>query len=180
VPIGWSLATWGMVIWGMDGAIAKPTFISKPAPKRACPTEVKSLVSQMLKDIPSYTNRAYVRGNIFNTYLMLASPPDFEPLSIGAILPPDSSLAKTPNTVQVFFTTLDRMHGLGDPIPLQQYHWLFLAPGSQGWQLKKMYTMTGPYPAGAESPTTPRDSTGESLALAIQDWFKDCQEELLP
>jgi hypothetical protein len=163
---------------GMDGAIAKPA--AKSISKPACPTEVRTLVNQMLKDIPSYTNRAYVRGNIFNTYLMLASPPDFEPLSTGAVSLPDSSLAKTPNTVQVFFTTLDRMHGLGDPIPLQQYHWLFLAPHSQGWQLKKMYTMTGSYPAGSGTPTAPRDSTGESLALALQDWLKDCQEGLLP
>jgi hypothetical protein len=179
VPIGWSLATWGMMGWG-EGAIAKPASISKPAPKLACPSEVKPLVSQMLKDIPSYTNRAYVRGNILNTYLMLASPPDFEPLPASTLFPSDSSPAKTTNTVQVFFTTLDRMHGLGDPIPLQQYHWLFLTPSSQGWQLKKMYTMTGSYPAGSGTPTRPRDSTGESLAMAIQDWLKDCQEGLLP
>jgi hypothetical protein len=173
------MATWGVMVWeGREVAIAKPT--AKSISKPACPTEVKPLVSQMLKDIPSYTNRAYVRGNILNTYLMLASPPDFEPLPANTLVSSDSSLAKAPNTVQVFFTTLDRMHGLGNPIPLQQYHWLFLTPSSQGWQLKKMYTITGSYPAGSGTPTTPRDSTGESLALAIQDWLKDCQQGLLP
>lgn len=151
----------------LTGTIVTPT----------CPGELQPLVTRMLADLPSYTNRVYLRAGLKQNYLILADRPDFNPLPLNPLQSSPSS--ENNPTQQVFFTTLERMWIRNQPVQVQQFHWLFLSPGGGGWQLATIYSMTGSYPAqGTASP--PRESSAESVGQAIQDWLRDCRGGFLP
>jgi hypothetical protein len=150
------------------------------SPRSACPTDLETLTTQLLEDLPNYTNRANARLGISNNYVIIASRPEFKPLPLG----PGQRAAVLEKPVerndpdQVFFTTLERSYQGGKSVQLQLYHWLFLTQTDSGWRFAIMYSMVGPYPAGYP-PSPPQESSDGSIAGAIQTWLRDCRSESL-
>jgi hypothetical protein len=152
---------------------AQPHFIR---PRVTCPADVETLTTAMLKDLPSYVNRAYLRtiGNKTGgmSYAIAATQPTFEPLptlSSEYANPPD------PNLHQVFFTMLERQYLGRQMAELQNYHWLFLSQTPDGWKIALMFSRFGSYPAGKSPVTAPQDSSQSLTAQAIRMWLRDCQ-----
>lgn len=142
----------------------------------SCPTDIKELTTQLLKDLPSYANRIYQQYGV-SGYVIVAGRPEFQPLSLGP-----GQLATVPQTPtdrrgpqQVFITTLERQYQGTKVIELQQYHWIFLTQTNSGWQLATMYSIVGPYPAASYPPSPPEESSDGSIAGAIQIWLRDCR-----
>ncbi len=150
--------------------------------RSACPNNVETLTSLLLRDLPSYANRVNQRArrrsrkvDISSSSVIVAGRPEFEPLSLG----PGQYTPMTPAEVaaapkQVFITTLERQYTSGKLIELQQYHWLFLAQTDSGWSLALMFSRTGPYPGG-RPPTPPRDSSNGIIGQAVRNWLQDCR-----
>jgi hypothetical protein len=150
----------------------------------ACPPDLETLTSGLLIDLPSYTNRVRQRirsqerhtlPGLWVSNMIVAGRADYEPLPV---VPP---VLGTPAIVeelqQVFFTTLDRMYGMGKQPQvtlLPSYHWLFLARSEQGWQMVMLLTRIG-HPAADQPSLPPRDSSYGAIAQAIRLWLRDCQ-----
>ncbi|MBW4551819.1 MAG: hypothetical protein KME35_12020 [Aphanocapsa sp. GSE-SYN-MK-11-07L] len=149
-------------------AIARPKLRLPvaPPPAASCPAGLQDLTAGLIKGLPSYANRAYIRAGLRQTYMILAAKPEFEPLPTGS---EDSADLK-----QVFITTLGRTWVNDKATDLQQYHQLFLTRSPTGWQLATMYSMTGPYPASGP-PTSPLETSEGSLGEAIRSWLQDCR-----
>lgn len=114
-----------------------------PKSDTACSLDIETLMTRMLKDLPSYGNRVTQRARrgdrsveVYN-YILVAGNPDFEPL-------PLSNLQYEPQlpdeTKQVFFTTLERQYTETEAILLQNYYWLFLTPSSDGWRVVLLFS----------------------------------------
>lgn len=155
--------------------------LSSPAtdyPKTAnCQAQnVETLTAQLLRDLPSYTNRISqsVRRRTSNvdSYVLTAGRPEFAPLTLGPGIYSPVDSPQLPQ--QVFLTTLERQYTDGKAVELQQYHWLFLTQSSSGWRLAMMFSRIGTYPSG-RPPTPPRDSSDGIIAQAIRTWLRDCQ-----
>ncbi|MBD2777198.1 hypothetical protein [Iningainema tapete] len=144
---------------------------------------IETLTTQLLRDLPSYANRATQRGRRLRragagadiySYMLVAGRPEFAPLPLN----PSGYSSNIPTTSdqieQVFFTTLERQYIKGKPVQLQQFHWLFLTKTNNGWQMVMMYSQTGYFPAN-KPPTPPRDSSNGDIAQGIQFWLRDCQ-----
>jgi len=151
----------------------QPHFIR---PKVTCPADVESLTKAMLRDLPGYMNRLYLRilqrqkGEM--SYAIATSQPDFVPLPIGS-----SEYPSLPdkNLHQIFFTMLERQY-LGKQVAqLQTYHWLFLSKTQDGWQIALMFSRFGFYPTNNQQITPPQDSSQSLAAQAIRLWLRDCQ-----
>lgn len=160
-------------------------FASYPLPatteSRSCQAQnIEILTDQLLKDLPSYANRAIQRArrlsrrSDFYSYVLVAGHPEFAPLTLG----PGVYAPKQPNnseTVkQVFFTTLERQYTGGQAIELQQFHWVFLTKTQSGWRLATLFSQLGGYPT-KKPPTPPRESSDGIIAQAITAWLRDCQ-----
>ncbi|MGA7936245.1 MAG: hypothetical protein WCA35_22010 [Kovacikia sp.] len=153
--------------------VTQPRFIR---PRITCPTDVETLTQAMLKDLPSYMNRAYWRTIGRKTggssYAIVASQPDFIPLptvSSEYPNPPD------PHLHQVFFTMLERQYLGRQMAELQNYHWLFLSQTPDGWEIALMFSHVGFYPASTQPLTPPQESSQSLTAQAIRLWLRDCQ-----
>ena len=144
--------------------------------------DVKTLTSQLLRDLPGYANRASQRARRLNrtnevySYVVVAGRPEFAPLTLGpgARTSADPPAASEP-VEQVFFTTLERQYTGGKAVELQQFHWVFLTKTKSGWRLAMMFSQTGTYPAAKRPPTAPRDSSNGTIGQAINAWLRDCQ-----
>lgn len=146
------------------------------AARYQCPTEVEPLIMRMLRDLPSYANRAIVRSRRQTPVsqlgsVLIAGRPEFKPLPTsptrGSVTQPDPTLQ------QVFITTLEREFISGKRTDLQQFHWLFLTRTETGWQLALMFTRTGSYPT-QQPPTPLRESSQGAIGQAIRAWLRDC------
>ena len=185
-----------IVAWGCY-SIGKATATSnRPAiaplehvsPSSTCPTNLETLTSEMVRDLPSYANRVSQSSHPLNSrpdlssYVIVAGRPEFTPLTLGPgeYLPsfPTSSVPQQ-EPQQVFITTLERQYTARKAIELQQYHWLFLTHTNSGWQLSMMFSRTGPYQVG-QPLTPPRDSSHGVIAEAIRTWLRDCQAGDIP
>lgn len=141
--------------------------------------DVETLSTQLVKDLPNYTNRVnqksrrLTRSIDIYSYVLLAGKPEFAPLSLG---PGEytSTLPSSDQPQQVFITTLERQYTSGKSVELQQYHWLFLTQTTDGWRLAFMFSRTGTYPS-SQPPTPPRESSNGSVAQAVKTWLRDCQ-----
>lgn len=154
---------------------------SSTAQSRSCEAQnIEILTDQLLKDLPSYANRASQRArrlsrkSDFYSYVLVAGHPEFAPLTLGpgvyaAKQPTDSETVK-----QVFFTTLERQYTGGQAIELQQFHWVFLTKTQSGWRLATLFSQLGGYPT-KKPPTPPRESSDGIIAQAINAWLRDCQ-----
>ena len=143
---------------------------------------VEVLMTELLRNLPSYANRASQRGRRLSrtvqtySYMLMAGKPEFVPLPTNPIENTENTSKKSQDkdVKQVFFTTLERQYIKGKPIESQQFHWLFLTKTEDGWQMVMMFTQTGSYPKG-KPPTPPRDSSNSVVGQAIQTWLRDCQ-----
>ncbi len=150
-------------------------------PSQACPTDLPSLTTALLRDLPAYANRLASRslGSLVREAgpagtVLIASNPDFEPLDLTQ--PSLSSgLDQDPQIHQVFFTTLERQYLTGQVVALQQYHWLFLVDGPEGWHLALLYSSLGPYPGGNRPASPPQESSDGLIGQAIRLWLRDCR-----
>ena len=165
-------------------------------PVSNCPTELTTLTTGLVRDLPSYANRvAYRNFGKFRdiqrpSTVILVSQPDFEPLAIVS-----RSYTATPGAEdavnQVFLTTLERQYNQQEAVELQHYHWVFLTQADSGWYLAFMFSSLGDYPPvqplsdptvltvqpdlTAQPLTPPRDSSDGLLAEAIRLWLRDCR-----
>ena len=175
VSLGW--ASYSLAITPLPHA--SRTALAPHPSFSACPANVEPLVTELLKDLPSYANRVSQQARRlnrtadFSSYVLVAGRPEFAPLTLGpGEYTPSVASADPPQ--QIFFTTLERQYTLGKAIELQQYHWLFLTQTTSGWRLAMMFSQIGPYPAG-RPPTPPRDSSNGVIAQAIRTWLGDCR-----
>lgn len=143
-----------------------------------CPMELQPLTQTLLRDLPGYINRLYLRtvGQRADTpmsYALIASQPELTPLPIESA---EYSPPQDENLHQVFFTVLERQYSTQSSTALQHYHWLFLARTQTGWQVALMFSRLGSYPADRTKVLTPpRDSSQSLTAQAIRTWLRDCE-----
>lgn len=152
-------------------------------PQGACPTELEPLVAGLLRDVPSYANRVARRSVGVNQgvagygTLLLAGRAELEPLDIRDRL--FGSAPYDPATVhQVFFTTLERQYTATEQIYLQQFHWLFVTPTSEGWYPVMMFSRLGVDPqreTALRPPTPPQESSDSVVGQAVRLWLRDCR-----
>ena len=136
--------------------IPEPTLLkAQPSTLHCPPGDLSVLVTQLMLDLPSYSNRVIQRsrrlGDSSTLYLLLAGQPEIQPVSLEALaddpkrsrLPVDEAKRNAPaeEIYQIFFTTLERQYSrssapasppveqaLNQAAPLfQQFHWLILA-----------------------------------------------------
>jgi hypothetical protein len=150
-----------------------PIVASAP---RTCPAKLTDLSNALVRDIPSYTNRLIQRrrsrtDRVYSS-IVTASMPEFQPIeTISHEYPP-----RFPQTVpaQVFISTLERQYtGLGS-IPLQQFHWLFIANTRMGWRLVNIYSRTSGSPRENNLITPSIESSKTAIGEAIRIWLNDC------
>lgn len=142
----------------------------------------ESIATYLLRDLPSYSNRATQRarrltrkGDTFS-YMVAAGRPEFLPLPLS----PNVASSNTTKTLsegveQVFFTTLERQYTAGKAIELQQFHWLLLTKTNSGWRKVMMFTQTGSFPVTKQPISPPRDSSDGAIAQAVDAWLRDCE-----
>ncbi|MGK7885442.1 MAG: hypothetical protein AB4057_12560 [Crocosphaera sp.] len=146
-----------------------------------CPSDLETLMTRMLKDLPSYGNRVTQRSRrgdrsveVYN-YIVVAGNPEFEPLAL-------SNLQYQPQlpeeTKQVFFTTLERQYTKTEVILLQNYYWLFLTPSSDGWRLVLLFSQLADLEK-ADLPLPPQDAINGAIGQGIKLWLKDCRAGVL-
>ncbi|WP_009544333.1 hypothetical protein [Crocosphaera subtropica] len=164
------------------------SFVSVASPIQAfskrsetCPSDVETLMTRMLKDLPGYSNRVAQRSRIGDrsveiyNYILVAGNPEFEPL-------PLSNLQYEPElpdeTKQVFFTTLERQYTPTEAILLQNYYWLFLTPTSEGWRLVLLFSQLADLEQG-DLPLPPQNAMNGAIGQGIKLWLKDCRAGVL-
>ncbi len=136
-----------------------------------CPGEIGSVAPLLVRDLPSYANRAIIRGRSRQemaelTHVVVASQPELEPMQVP-------SLKRDPNLHQVFLTTLERQASAQEIYEFQQYHWIFLVKTRAGWRLVKTFSRTSRYPKGNWITET-QDSSQGAIAQGIRTWLRDC------
>lgn len=144
--------------------------------------KIESITTYLLRDLPSYSNRASQRarrltrkGDTFS-YMVAAGRPEFTPLPLN----PNTASSDTTKTLsegvdQVFFTTLERQYTAGKAVELQQFHWLLLTKTNSGWRKVMMFTQTGSFPVTKQPTSPPRDSSDGTVGQAIDAWLRDCE-----
>ena len=143
---------------------------------------IENLITPLLRDLPSYTNRASQRARRLKrktdvySYMSLAGKPDFTPLPLNpSINTTDAPKSSEEKVEQVFFTTLERQYTRGRAVQLQEFHWLFLTKSQSGWRMVTMFSQIGSYPVTKNPPTPPRDSSNGTVAQGINAWLRDCR-----
>jgi hypothetical protein len=139
------------------------------------------LTTQLLQDLPSYTNRASQRARRLSrssdvySYMLVAGRPEFTPLPLNLEeYSTDAPKSAASGVKQVFFTTLERQYIGKKVVELQQFHWLLLTKTESSWQLVMMFSQIGS--DSAQQPLSPpRDSSKGTVAQGIKAWLRDCQ-----
>ncbi len=143
--------------------------------QQACPTTIEPLAKLLVRDLPSYANRAALKnGTRFQvpnmSQVIIASQPNLEPLELPGV----QKRSEEPNLHQLFITTLERQTFNQKTTEFQQYHWLFLVQTRRGWKLSQSFTRISEYPLLIKI-TSPRESSQSITAQAIKTWLRDCQ-----
>lgn len=165
-------------------------FSQNLPPQPSLPTEKKfvcseqsleTLITQLLRDLPSYANRATQRGRRLRrssdiySYMLIAGRPEFQPLPLKVNSHNTDGQKSTASDVeQVFFTTLERQYIDRKAVELEEFHWLFLTKTGNNWRVVMMFSQTGAYPQ-QQPPSPPRDSSNGNVAQGIKAWLRDCQ-----
>jgi hypothetical protein len=143
---------------------------------------IENLITPLLRDLPSYANRASQRARRLKrktdvySYMVLAGKPEFTPLPLNpSINTTDAAKNSDEQVKQVFFTTLERQYTRGQAVQLQEFHWLFLTKTKSGWRMVTMFSQIGSYPVTKQPPTPPRDSSNGTVAQGIKAWLRDCR-----
>lgn len=145
--------------------------------RELCPADLTMLMRRMLRDLPSYINRANHAGKeptaqgTVSSYAIVASEADDRPLPIAAAEYPNPSLGSR----QVFFTVLERQYRGQQVTLVQTHHWLFLARDHAAWQLALLFSQTGTDPAHRQLLAPPQDTLTSTTAQAIRTWLRDCE-----
>ena len=181
------------------GESSDPVYLR---PTEACPADYETLVTTLLRDLPSYANRVAARGfrpsrtipaaNIPAATdpdqsplipaspaaavgtMIVASQPDFEPLDLTDRAF-GSGLDTESDLRQVFFTTLERQYLSDQAVSLQHFHWLFLVQSEDGWRAVLLYSSLGSYPAADGRLTPPQESSQGIIGQAVRLWLRDCR-----
>ncbi|WP_096682618.1 hypothetical protein [Nostoc sp. NIES-3756] len=139
------------------------------------------LITQLLRDLPSYANRASQRGRRLRrssdiySYMLVAGRPEFQPLPLKIDGSHTDGQKNTASDVeQVFFTTLERQYVGKKIVELEEFHWLFLTKTANNRRFVMMFSQIGTYPL-QQPPSPPRDSSNGSVAQGIKAWLRDCQ-----
>ena len=159
------------------GAIAFPIILIIALPiapafaRSICPEKVGSISALLVRDLPSYANRAIIRDRsrwemAELTQVVVASQPELEPIEVPSLKP-------DPNLHQVFLTTLERQASAQKIYEFQQFHWIFLVKTRAGWRLVKSFSRTSRYPKG-DWITETQDSSQGAIAQGIRTWLRDC------
>ncbi|MBD2501823.1 hypothetical protein H6G83_14630 [Anabaena azotica FACHB-119] len=181
-----ALGLWLIVISSFETM----AFSQTPSPQPSLRTEKKficreqsleTLITQLLRDLPSYANRATQRGrrlrrssDIFS-YMLIAGRPEFQPLPLKVDGSNSDEQKTTASDVeQVFFTTLERQYIDKKAVELEEFHWLLLTKTGNDWRFVMMFSQIGTYPL-QQPPSPPRDSSSGSVAQGIKAWLRDCQ-----
>lgn len=160
-----------------------------------CPTDIETLTTLLIRDIPYYTNRVLQRTTAVlednNTdeiselqilidrepyrpsFVLIAGRPELEPVDLNEYAFTTDSEAGGP-VRQLFFTTLSRQYSGLKVNELQEYHWLFLTQAYEGWWLAFMYSAIDDVDT-ARTFTPPRESSEGSVGQAVQLWLRDCR-----
>jgi hypothetical protein len=168
-------------IWSLVILLTMPNslVLSQTTPEQiktnSCPSDIKKLTTLLLKDLPNYGNRviqrtqkAYRDRNIYR-YIITAGQAEFQALN----LPQINYNPRNPQPPkQLFFTVLEREYNNNRQTEIQSYHWLFLTPTSNGWQLVTMFSRFGD--STQNPPTPPKETSDGIIGQAIQLWLKDC------
>ncbi len=143
--------------------------------------DLETLTTQLLQDLPSYTNRVTQRARRRSrstdlySYMLVAGRPEFTPLPLNLEEYSTHTLeSAAPGVEQVFFTTLERQYIGKKAVELQEFHWLLLTKTKIGWRLVMMFSQIGAYPK-QQTPSPPRDSSNGAIAQGIKAWLRDCQ-----
>ncbi|MBD2613265.1 hypothetical protein H6G94_18665 [Nostoc punctiforme FACHB-252] len=150
--------------------------------KSSCSEQnLETLTTQLLQDLPGYTNRVIQRARRRNrsadvySYILVAGKPEFTPLPLNleeySKDAPESSMS---GVEQVFFTTLGRQYIGKTAVELQEFHWLLLTKTKIGWRIVMMFSQTGSY-SKKQPLSPPRDSSNGAIAQGVQAWLRDCQ-----
>jgi hypothetical protein len=150
--------------------------------KSLCSEEdLETLTTQLLPDLPSYTNRITQRARRRSrsvdlySYILVAGRPEFSPLPLNLEeFSTDAPKSATSGVEQVFFTTLGRQYIGKKAIELQEFHWLLLTKTKSGWRLVMMFSQTGSQPE-KQPLSPPRNSSNGAIAQGVKTWLRDCQ-----
>lgn len=151
---------------------APPPIVIQP--RISCPTQIEPLATLLVRDLPSYANRAALKNRNRSdvaemSQVIVASQPTIEPLEL-----PGNPQKPDPNLHQLFITTLERQTYQKKSTEFQQYHWLFLVKTRQGWKLSQSFTRISTYPL-IQKVTPTRESSQGTIAQSIKTWLRDCQ-----
>lgn len=142
---------------------------------------LETLTTQLLQDLPSYTNRASQRARRLRrssdvySYMLVAGKPEFTPLPLNLEeYSADTPKSSASGVEQVFFTTLERQYIGKKAVELQEFHWLLLTKTKTGWQIVMMFSQVGSY-SGEQPVSPPRDSSNGTVAQGVKTWLRDCQ-----
>ncbi|MDF5736605.1 MULTISPECIES: hypothetical protein [unclassified Nostoc] len=162
-------------------AIAEKENVNGGARSLCSEQNLEILTTQLLKDLPSYTNRASQRARRLSrssdvySYMLVAGRPEFTPLPLNLEeYSTDAPKSTASGVEQVFFTTLERQYIGKKAVELQEFHWLLLTKTKSGWRLVMMFSQIGSH--SAQQPLSPpRDSSNGTVAQGVKAWLRDCQ-----
>ncbi len=164
-----------------DSPPASPAPPAHIRPETACPEDFDTLSALLIRDLPSYTNRilqssvADIPQAYRPAYVIAASLPESTPLDITEQVYTTRAEVGDPLR-QLFFTTLERQYSGLDATEIRHFHWLFLAPSEESWQMVFMFSVIE---AEGEVQSPPRDSSQGSVGQAVQRWLRDCRAEAI-
>ncbi|MGF1458643.1 MAG: hypothetical protein ACFBSG_06400 [Leptolyngbyaceae cyanobacterium] len=157
---------------------AAPTGLPTPyiRPAADCPADLGTMTQGLTRDLPRYVNLVARRtvgaassGANFGT-VVIAGAIDLDPLSLETLT------FETPDSVQqVFITTLERQYTDSEIVYLELYHWLFMVPVEDGWQLTLMFSRVAADDDDGRPPTPPQESSDGIVGQAIRLWLRDCR-----
>ena len=192
------LLGWGAIaaIVGIGGLASPGLADTVPTPylrpQNACPQELEALTAALLRDLPSYANRVARRSVGVNEdgigygTMLVAGRGDLEPLDLSDRQFGSAASGDRPqpsDLSQLFLTTLERQYvgprgTATESVYLQQYHWLFLTPGPDGWYLALMFSRLAVDPGrelALRPPTPPTASENTVVGQAVRLWLRDCR-----
>lgn len=142
-----------------------------------CFLEVSELTNRLLQDLPNYSNRVIQRTQEshrkkgIETYIINAGKAEFQPLPLPKL---EYSSSSGQGVNQVFFTTLERQYSGNRKSERQIYHWLFLIPTTQGWEMMMLFSSFGDTSKNSP-PTPPQESSKGIIGQGVNLWLKDCR-----
>ena len=159
----------------------QPKFAITSSNTQGCSTDIAELTTQLLKDIPDYSNRVLKRTQDshfdagIDTYIVIAGQPELKPLNLPQIEydPTNPEAIK-----QIFFTTLERQYQNQQKIERETYHWLFVTMANDGWYLVTMFSRYGDAKKNMP-PSPPIESSDGIIGQAVSLWLRDCRASLV-